>query len=63
MSEDSAQAGVRPLMERCLDLPQRLVLRPSWPEDARIAIRGIFGFLKQIARSRALGLRAGPSSR
>jgi hypothetical protein len=47
-------------MERCLDLPQRLALRPSWPEDARIAILGIFAFLKQIARSRALGLRSRP---
>jgi hypothetical protein len=55
-----AEEDRRPVLERALDLPQRTALRLPWPPDARIAIRGVFGFLKQIARSRALGLRARP---
>ena len=60
MSGAPAERDRRPVLERALDFPQRLALRVSWPPDARIAILGVFGFLKQIARSRALGLRARP---
>jgi hypothetical protein len=60
VSGPPAEQGPRPVLERALDLPQRLALRVPWSPDARIAIRGVFGFLKQIARSRALGLSARP---
>jgi hypothetical protein len=43
----------RPLLERVLDAPQRLVMRLPWPPNGRIAVQGIFGFLKQLARSRS----------
>lgn len=44
----------RPRLERALDVPERLLLRLPWPPNGRIAIRGLIGFLKQMARSRAL---------
>jgi hypothetical protein len=48
----------RPSIERALDAPQRWALRLPWPPNARIAIKGVFGFLKQILRSRANGLHS-----
>lgn len=52
----------RPFLERALDVPERLLLRLPWPPNARIALKGSFGFLKQIARSRALRLDRGDTS-
>jgi hypothetical protein len=49
--------GERRFLERALDAPQRLALRLPLPENARIVVRGSFGFLKQVLRSRALELR------
>jgi len=42
-------------LERVLDGPESVLLRLSWPSTARILLKGSFGFLRQILRSRALG--------
>jgi len=55
---DAGDPRRRPSIERALDAPQRWALRLPWPPNARIAIKGVFGFLKQILRSRYLGFRA-----
>jgi hypothetical protein len=49
--------GERGALERALGVPERLALRLPLPPNARIVVRGSFGFLKQVLRSRALGLR------
>jgi len=41
------------LLERVLDGPERALLRLPWPSTARIILKGSFGFLRQILRSRA----------
>ena len=46
-------------LERALGLPERLLLRLPLPQNGRIVVRGSFGFLKQLLRSRTLGLRRG----
>lgn len=46
----------RPRLERALDVPERILLRLSRSANGRVVVRGLFGFLKQIVRSRALGL-------
>jgi hypothetical protein len=46
----------RPRLERALDVPERMLLRLSGSANGRIVVRGLFGFLKQVVRSRALGL-------
>ena len=53
--------GERRALERALDLPQRWVLRLPLPPNGRIVVRGTFGFLRQILRSRALRLGRGAS--
>jgi hypothetical protein len=60
---DAGDPRSRPSIERALDAPQRWALRLPWPPNARIAIKGVFGFLKQILRSRAHGLRASRTPR
>lgn len=49
----------RTLGERVVARLERALLRIPWPPNGRIALQGGFGFLKQIARSRALGLPRG----
>jgi hypothetical protein len=41
-------------VERLLDGPERAILRLPWPANARIVLEGSFGFVRQMARSRAL---------
>jgi len=52
-------------IERGLDGPQRALFRLPWPSTARIVLKGSLGFVRQILRSRRLGLRslrsAGPT--
>jgi hypothetical protein len=43
------------LLERVLEGTERALLRLPWPSTARIILKGSFGFLRQILRSRALG--------
>jgi len=45
------------LLERLLDGPERALLWLPWPSTARIIVKGSFGFVRQILRSRASGLR------
>jgi hypothetical protein len=45
----------RPLLERSLDGPEKVLLRLPWPSDVRILLKGTLGFLRQVLRSRALG--------
>jgi hypothetical protein len=52
-------SGERGVLERALGVPERLALRLPLPPNARIVVRGSFGFLKQVLRSRALRLRRG----
>lgn len=42
------------VLERILDGPERVLLRLPWPSSARIILKGSFGFLRQILRSRTL---------
>jgi hypothetical protein len=46
----------RGVLERALDAPERLALRLPLPPNGRIVVRGLFGFFKQMLRSRALRL-------
>jgi hypothetical protein len=43
----------RPLLERALDLPEKLILRARLSPNARILWLGLVRFLQQIVRSRA----------
>jgi hypothetical protein len=52
----------RTLPERLLDRPERIALWLPWPENGRIVVRGLFGFLRQVVRSRSLP-RAGVDPR
>jgi hypothetical protein len=52
-------SGGPTLLERLLDGPERALIRFPWPSTARIVVTGSFGFLRQMLRSRALGLRGG----
>jgi hypothetical protein len=40
-----------------LGVPERWLLRLPLSPNARIVVRGSFGYAKQLLRSRALGLR------
>jgi hypothetical protein len=44
----------RPVLERILDGPERVLLRLPWPSTPRIILQGSLGFLRQVVRSRAL---------
>jgi hypothetical protein len=41
------------------DVPERVLLFLARSPNARIVVRGSFGYVKQLLRSRALGLRRG----
>ena len=51
------------VLERVMDAPERALLWLPWPSTARIILKGSFGFLRQILRSRALALRSSSGSR
>jgi hypothetical protein len=53
----------RAVLERLLDRPERMILGLPWPSDIRIILKGSLGFLRQVARSRVLGLRSRPATR
>lgn len=55
--ERPARVG-RTQVERLLDAPERALLSMPWPATARIILKGSLGFVRQLVRSRALGLRA-----
>ncbi len=57
MSVGPKDRAGRSLVERALEVPEGALLWLPWPSTARIILKGSFGFLKQIIRSRALGLR------
>jgi hypothetical protein len=50
-------SGAASFVERALDRLARLTLRVQWTANGRIVVQGVFGFLMQVVRSRALGLR------
>ena len=52
----------RPLLERVLDGPEQVALWIPWPSTIRILIKGTLGFVRQLARSRTLGLRIGTTT-
>ena len=41
------------LLERVLDGPEKALLWLPWRSTARILLKGSFGFLRQVLRSRA----------
>jgi len=45
------------VLERALDGPQKALLRLPWPSTAQIVLKGSLGFVRQVLRSRKLGLR------
>ena len=51
------EPSTRTLVERLLDGPERAILWLPWPANARIILRGSFGFVRQVLRSRVLGGR------
>jgi hypothetical protein len=53
----------RPVLERVLDVPEAALLWLPWPSTPRIVLEGSFAFLKQILRSRSLGLGPGGTAR
>ncbi len=57
MSVGPKDRGRRSLVERALEVPEGALLWLPWPSTARIIVTGSFGFLRQVVRSRALGLR------
>jgi hypothetical protein len=55
----SGNGNARSRLERALDLPERVLLKLPLEADGRMVVRGLFGFLKQILRSR--GMKARPT--
>jgi hypothetical protein len=56
------RGGPTPL-ERLLDGPEKALLWLPWASTARIILKGSFGFLRQILRSRGWGASTSRRSR